>query len=191
MPVEFTNFTATLNNNKTVKLNWTTATELHNDFFSIEKSTNGLSFSETGKKKGAGNSDSEKKYEFIDEHPAQGVSYYRLKQIDYDGKFMYSDIVAVSYESKTDGTCILKVFPNPCPGKCNVILSDCKDNENAEITVEIIDALGNKIQQHLPFRNSDGSFIFYMDEENALAPGIYILRAVSNKENYNKKVIVK
>ena len=191
LPVEFTKFTATLNNNKSVKLNWTTASEINNDYFSVEKSVNGLSFSEIGKKKGAGNSSSEKNYEFTDENPVKGVAYYRIKQTDFDGKFDYSDVVAVSYQKNSDGTCVLKVFPNPCPGRCNITLSDCKENESSEIVIEVVDALGNKIQQHLPYRNSDGSFNFYMDETNALVPGIYVVRAVSDKENYNKKVIVK
>lgn len=191
LPVEFTKFTATLAGNKSVKLNWTTATEKNNDYFSVEKSSNGLSFSEIGKQKGAGNSSSEKNYEFTDDSPSGGVAYYRIKQTDFDGKFDYSDIVAVSYEKKADGSCILKVFPNPCPGKCNVTLSDCKEGENAEIVVEIIDALGNNIHQHLPYRDSDGGFSFYMDDMNALAPGVYVIKAVSGKEKYSKKVMVK
>lgn len=191
LPVEFTKFIARLTDNKSVKLIWATASELNNDFFSIEKSINGLSFSEIGRKKGAGTSSSEKNYEFSDDAPSKGVSYYRIKQTDFDGNFDYSDVVAVSFEKKSDGSCVLKVFPNPCPGKCSVTLSDCKEEEKSEIIVEIVDALGNKIQQHLPNRNSDGSFIFYMDEMNALAPGIYIVRAVSDKEKYDKKVIMK
>ncbi len=191
LPVEFTAFSASLTDNKSVKLNWATATELNNDFFSIEKSGNGLSFSEIGRKKGAGTSSTEKKYEFSDDSPSKGVSYYRIKQTDFDGKSDYSDVVAVSYEKKSDGSCVLRVFPNPCPGKCSVTLSDCKEEENSEIIVEIVDALGNKIRQHLPNRNSDGSFNFYMDDTNALAPGIYIVRAVSEKEKYDKKVMVK
>lgn len=191
LPVEFTKFTASLNENKTVKLNWTTASEKNNDYFLIEKSTNGLNFSEIGKKKGAGNSSAIKNYEFTDENPFKGVSYYRIKQIDFDGKFDYSEVVSVSYQKNSDGSCVLKVFPNPCPGKCNVTLSDCRENENSGIIIEIVDALGNKIQQYLPYRNSDGSFNFYLDEMNLLAPGIYVVKAVSEKENYNKKVIVK
>lgn len=191
LPVEFTVFTATLKDNKSVTLNWTTATELNNDYFSVEKSTNGLSFSEIGKKKGAGSSSAEKKYEFTDNSPHMGVSYYRIKQTDFDGKFDYSDVVAVSFEKQSDGSCILKVYPNPCPGQCNVSLSDCLEGENSEIVVEIVDALGNKIHQHLPYRDTDGSFNFYMDNMNALAPGIYIVKAVSEKEKYSKKVIVK
>lgn len=191
LPVEFVEFTATLSDNKSVILKWKTATEQNNDFFSVEKSTNGFSFSEIGKIKGAGNSSSEKSYEFSDENAFKGVSYYRIKQNDFDGKFDYSEVVAVSYTVRPDGSCILKVFPNPCPGKCNVTLTDCKEGENSEIMVEVVDALGNKVQQHLPYRNSDGSFNFYMDAANVLVPGIYIIRAVSPKEFYNDKVLVK
>ncbi len=191
MPVEFTQFTASLNENKTVQLKWTTATEINNDYFTVERSSNGLSFSELVKKKGAGNSSSDKNYEFTDVSPTKGISYYRIKQTDFDGKYDYSDVVAVSFEINSDGSCVFKVFPNPCPGKCHVALSDCKEVENSVIEVEILDALGNKIQQHLPYRNSNGSFDFYLDNSNALSPGIYIVRAISDKENYDKKVIVK
>lgn len=191
LPVEFTSFTATLNESKTVKLVWVTATEQNNDFFTVEKSTNGISFLELGKVKGAGNSSSEKNYEFTDDNVTKGVSYYRIKQTDFDGKYDYSEVVAVSYEQKMDGSCILKVYPNPCPGKCYISLTDCKESENAGIIVEIVDALGNKLQQHLPYRSLDGSFNFYLDDSNALAPGIYVVRAFSEKEKYSKKIIAK
>jgi hypothetical protein len=191
LPVEFTGFTATLTANRSVKLKWTTATEQNNDYFSVEKSTNGLSFSEIGRRKGAGNSSSEKNYEYTDDAPSGGVTYYRIRQTDFDGKYDYSDVVAVSYEKQSDGSCVLKVFPNPCPGRCSVTLSDCKEGENSAIAVEIVDALGNKIHQHLPYRDTDGGFSFYLDEINALAPGIYVVKAVSEKEKYSKKVMVK
>lgn len=191
LPVELTEFTASVTTEKTIQLTWTTASEKNNDYFAVERSTNGTTFKEISRKKGAGNSSAENKYELFDSNPSKGVAYYRLKQTDFDGKYEYSKVVALMYEMKTDGSCVLKVFPNPCSGRCYVSLSECKEHENSEIIVEVVDALGNKLQSKIPNRSSDGSFLYYFDKENHLMPGIYIVRAFSDKEEYRQKVIAK
>ncbi|MFH1321570.1 MAG: T9SS type A sorting domain-containing protein [Bacteroidota bacterium] len=184
-------FTATLVDNTKVVLKWITASETKNDYFTVEKSSNGFTFEEIAEVPGAGNSNTTLNYEVYDDDPLRGISYYRLKQTDYDGKFEYCNVVAVSYEVTTKGTCILKVYPNPCIGYCTIDLSDCKDNENTEIKVEMIDALGNKVYSTIPYRSSEGSFSFSIDTSNSLKPGVYIVRGTSFNEDYREKIIVK
>jgi hypothetical protein len=79
-----------------VKLDWATASEINNDYFAIEKSANGIMFEEAGKTHGAGNSTSTIYYSFSDARPKTGVTYYRLKQVDYDGTTTYSKTIAVN-----------------------------------------------------------------------------------------------
>jgi len=190
LPVELIAFEAHLEGNK-VMLSWSTASEKNNDYFTVERSSNGLTFVEIAEVPGTGNSSTQNDYETIDGEPQQGVSYYRLKQTDHDGKFEYFDMVAINYEVSSGGSCILKVYPNPCIGRCTVSLANCKNNENADIVVEVFDVAGNKVYSKIPNRESNGSFEFSLDANNNLSPGVYIVRGASFNEKYQRKVIVK
>jgi hypothetical protein len=108
LPVELTAFTAKKQGNN-IQLNWATASEENNDFFTIEKSLDGENFKAIGTKAGAGNSLEAKEYSFIDTKPANGANYYRLKQTDFDGQFTYSEVVSVDFKTKVQAT----IFPNP------------------------------------------------------------------------------
>ncbi len=78
-------------------LSWQTASELNNSHFSIERSTDGLNFREIGIVQGNGTTTEPQHYKFVDESPAKGTNYYRLKQMDFDGKFEYSKVVSVNF----------------------------------------------------------------------------------------------
>lgn len=95
LPIELIDFDA-IRNDRFVDLTWQTATEKNNNYFTIEKSVDGLNFISIGNVSGAGNSTDLLTYKLIDSSPTQDrVSYYRLKQTDYDGTFTYSDIISV------------------------------------------------------------------------------------------------
>ena len=94
LPVKYVTFAATPQNDK-ILLEWSTASEVNNEQFTIERSSDGLDFDFIGLIEGAGNSSEGRNYEFTDEIPLSGINYYRIKQTDYDGKFTYSDIRAV------------------------------------------------------------------------------------------------
>ena len=190
LPIELVAFTAVLDKTEVV-LKWTTATEENNDYFTIERSRNGISFETMTTIDGAGNSSSEKSYAAKDASPLEGTSYYRLKQTDFNGTYTYSQLIAVDYQETSSG-CVLKVYPNPCMGgPCNVDLAECDNEESSEMTVELIDASGNKVYSNIPERDSKGSFSLSIDKTNNLKPGVYIVRGVSKNEQYNKKMIIK
>jgi hypothetical protein len=94
-----------------VYLNWETASEIDNDFFTIERSENGLTWEAIQKIKGAGDSNTLLSYTFIDKEPYQGLSYYRLKQTDYNGSFEYSQVVSIN--ANLSPTEDLRIYPNP------------------------------------------------------------------------------
>lgn len=94
LPIELISFDASLNNNN-VDLYWATASEYNNDFFTIERSTDGLNWEHVTIVSGAGNSTQRLDYYIQDSRPLSGISYYRLKQTDFDGAFEYSNIVSV------------------------------------------------------------------------------------------------
>ena len=99
LPVELLSFNALVNNNN-VSLEWTTATELNNDYFVIEKSEDASAFEEIGRVTGAGTSSQIHRYTFIDPDLHSGIFFYRLRQVDYDGKYEFSSIVPVEFQRK-------------------------------------------------------------------------------------------
>lgn len=106
LPVELIHFAATAEN-ESVKLNWTTASELNNDFFTVQHSTNGVEFTSLGIINGQGTTHNSTSYEFIDETPHAGINYYRLKQTDFDGTSDFSNVVAVNMNLEW------MLYPNP------------------------------------------------------------------------------
>ena len=191
LPIALLSFDAVLSDARKVQLDWSTATEINNEFFTIERSRNGATFEEVGRIPGAGNSNTQRAYTYTDDAPLQGTSYYRLKQTDFSGEYEIFDMVAVEYANTPGGSCVLKVMPNPCVSRCSVNLSECKENEQSEIRVEMMDAAGNRVFSNVPYRETDGSFTFDVDVNNNLKPGIYIISGRSSNESYSEKIIAK
>lgn len=190
LPIELLSFDARIANETKIELSWQTATETNNDFFTIERSSNGVSFEIVVTVDGSGNSTELRSYSGMDNNPLEGTSYYRLKQTDFDGQFEYFPSIAVEY-SKAGSGCILTVYPNPCSSECVIDLAGCDDEASPEINVELLDAAGHKVYSKVPVRDDKGSFSFTVDASNNLKPGVYIVRGHSRKENYSKKVIIK
>lgn len=190
LPVELVSFEATAIDNTRVELIWITATEINNDYFTLERSSNGISWIEIAQINGAGNSSSELHYEYYDNEPLNGTSYYRLSQTDFNGDSETFDIKAVDITTVEEGQCVMTVYPNPCNAQCNVVLSECPENAMTDIVVQVIDASGNVVQQEMPYRNYDGSFAYSIDKSNNLKPGIYFVRGVSNEELYTEQVVI-
>ena len=101
LPVKLISFNAVLNNKK-VNCTWETASEINNDYFTLERSNDGGDFESIATIKGKGNSSVASHYNFTDYAPLAGTSYYRLKQTDYDGKYTYSDIQKVGSTEQLD-----------------------------------------------------------------------------------------
>jgi len=95
LPVSLTSFKATVHNKEDVELTWVTSSERNSDYFVIERSTDGASFENIGTIDAAGNSSTTLTYSFNDNSPYSGVSYYRIKQVDYNGGYEYSGVIDV------------------------------------------------------------------------------------------------
>jgi hypothetical protein len=172
---------------ESVLLIWETLAEINNDFFTIEKSKDGEYFEFVGTVKGAGNSLEKLRYELIDPTPFSGVTYYRLKQTDFNGEHTYSELRAVDYGN--DNSKKIVVFPNPTNGQ-ELFLSE---NSRSEYTlVSLTTADGKKI-----FRKKiDNQFntIKKLELLNGvqLNSGVYFLKVTySDHSSKTKKVIVK
>ena len=108
LPVELVAFDAELVGDK-VDLTWTTASEINNDYFEIQKSQDGFVFQTVARVQGNGNSVNMIDYQYEDGLEASGKYYYRLKQVDFDGTYAYSETVYIDYVNQDPA----EVFPNP------------------------------------------------------------------------------
>ena len=114
LPIDLLHFNATPDyEREQVKLDWSTASELNNEFFTVERSSNGIEWNNIAQINGAGNSNNQINYQQIDESPLLGISYYRLKQTDFDGQSSYSNVVKVDFINEGNQ---LIVYPNPSEG---------------------------------------------------------------------------
>ena len=138
LPIELLHFDANLVGSK-VLLDWQTASEINNDYFTVEKTKDNLEWKEVSVVKGAGNSTSLLNYHSIDYKPYEGLSYYRLKQTDFDGKFEYSNIVAINFNRNGNNVVL---FPNPTNDKFYILTS-----KDTDYKVEVLDATGKLIHK--------------------------------------------
>lgn len=141
LPVTFTSLKARKLKND-VLLDWGTATEINSNYFEIERSNNAVSFNETiGTVTAAGNSNTLKNYTLTDRKALKGWAYYRVKQVDNDGRKTYSNIAAINFD-KAGG--VLIVFPNPTKNEINIEYTATK---NDKISCSIIDSKGSIVLQ--------------------------------------------
>jgi hypothetical protein len=147
LPVELLKFTAIADNDH-VDLDWSTATELNNDYFTIERSKEAVEFEEIINIPGSGNSNHLLNYSAIDHFPYMGVSYYRLRQTDFDGQSKLSNIVSVYFGEDNDGNFtvytdqnqqLIISFPFNSSGKYNIRLFDMKGALVKQYNVTIAD----------------------------------------------------
>jgi hypothetical protein len=188
LPVELVLFTGE-KQGQVVLLNWETATENNCSYFTIERSTNGLTFEDIGRVTGNGTSTQPHAYTLTDQRPENGTNYYRLSETDGNGMVHQFNTVAVSFETEISD-CVLSVFPNPCEGNCTISFSDCP-SDNGVITIQMIDASGKIVYSTVPQRDTRGGFTTSIDASNNLKPGVYIVRGVSSKGVYQQRAVLK
>jgi len=131
LPVDLTDFSARIKG-ELVQLDWVTASEINNDFFSIERSQDGRTFETIGSINGFGNSTEEQVYQFIDENPPINSDvYYRLLQVDFDDEFAYSDIQHVKIEKPMKG---IRIQPKLIDSETHIKLF-ASVNEDLQISI--------------------------------------------------------
>ena len=184
LPIELKDFTGRFDGSKVV-LNWSTASELNNDYFTIERSVSGNEFAELLKVKGAGTKKSLSVYEAFDRAPSNELNYYRLKQTDLDGKATYHHVIAVNCTSERPTT--FTVYPNPSSGN-DFKISGVALSANAIVHIAIYDMKGT-IQGEF-FVNSNELNTSRLNLQQALNAGLYAFRFVMNGKVYVNKVVV-
>jgi len=173
LPIELLYFNAKPDNSQT-DLTWSTATESNNGYFTIEKSRNGETFEfleNINTKAPGGNSSTILNYSAQDFNPYAGLSYYRLKQTNLDGKYTYSKIVSVNFAKKT----VVSIYPNPTS---DMIYISGIDNKESNLKVEWYDAGGRTLlQQTVQVQNGVASL------HPSFSNGVYVLRFITSDGN--------
>ena len=168
IPVELTSFAASVQENKVV-LNWATATETNNQGFEIERKLFGSNYEKIGYVTGFGTTTELKSYSFKDENITSGKYSYRLKQIDFDGTFEYSNVIEVEVDFTPKEYTLYQNYPNPFNPSTTISFSI---PEGSFVTLKIYDMLGREVAILISEELSSGT---YSQQWNAvgLAGGIY------------------
>ena len=174
LPIELLSFTAQKSNNS-VDINWETSTEINNDYFILEKSKDAENWSYLSTIDAAGNSNTILNYIYKDINPYDGLSYYRLKQVDFNGMYKYSEIRSVNFDIRNN----ISIYPNPCEGTL-YIKGDIDNNE----ILSLYNENGKFIKQYvLTYDNNINSINL-----NNLPKGTYLIK-IENK--LTQKIILK
>lgn len=169
LPVELILFNGCIINGS-VELNWITVSETNNDYFIIERSTDGINFEKIGFVYGAGNSNNILVYKYFDFFPID-VAYYRLKQTDFNGKYTYSKIVMIDFTRQYND--VVNIYPNPFNSSTNIVINDASQNKNFELVIynifgkEVINTTINKQSTTLETYNlPSGIYTYKVIEKN-------------------------
>jgi hypothetical protein len=182
LPLIFTNFSVVEKDSKAL-LNWSTTAEIQNDYFDIEKSEDGNRFYSIGKVKKSNTTSQNATYSFIDQDALSSIAFYRLKQVDIDGKFTYSTLV--NFKRKISDNKSISIYPNPIQDKINIRL---KANSNTACTLKIVNEFGQVVHtQNIKIANGQNEIV--IDKPINLTKGIYTLQITTVLENYNSRFI--
>lgn len=173
LPITLLDFTA-IKKVRNVVLNWSTASEQNNDRFEIERTTDGINWITIQTISGNGNSNTVIHYTGIDKNPTNGTNYYRLKQIDFNGEYTFSNVRSVVFTAPAE----LNVFPNPAKNIVTI-------NRGADAVIQIINELGQIM--HADQEISGNSTTFNLSGLNS---GVYFVKVQDEDSIYNRKIII-
>ncbi len=158
-----------------ILLTWVTASEVNNDHFALERSKDGMHFDAIARIPGNGTTADISTYSYLDKFPYSGLSYYRLKQVDFDGSYTYSDMVPVRKDLLLAAQGY-KLFPNPVRNgeSFYVVLPDGDTRSGEEVLIVLSDMVGREVFSKMVIYNSSGALIG-IDINNSVEPGIYMV----------------
>lgn len=178
LPVTWLSFSVRNIDHKSAYLTWSTASEINAEAFIIERSANGKDYAAIGSVAASGNSRTRQDYAFTDLHPIIGRSYYRLRQVDLDGSFAYSEARSI----KLDGRKVVSVYPNPV--QSDELKVQLNFSDEAEVFVSVYDVSGMEIDQ---FRFHGTAFARPLH----LKAGTYVLKASAGSDKLICRFVVR
>lgn len=186
LPVELLSFDGYAENNE-VHLTWITATEINNDYFEVQRSSDGVNFESIGVVDGNGNSNESITYKFLDRSPYLGLSYYRLRQVDFDGAEELLPIIQVSNDFKLKGI-LISTYPNPT-SQDNLNVRIQSGDDHSKVGVKIVDMAGRSYYDH----QFDGALI--IDEKlnitQKMSSGLFFMIVEQGGSIKRHKILIK
>ncbi len=174
LPVEMSRYDIQLKDKK-VHVNWVTDSEQNNDYFAVQRSENGNLWETIGVRKGKGNSTVQNSYQLIDEKPLASISYYRLKQVDLDGKYTYSPLRSINNTPQVN----FSLFPIPTKDQVTIISKNEKIDH-----IQVTDLIGNQIDVLQTI--IEGGYVLDLSE---LKIGIYTVTITIGEKREKRKLI--
>lgn len=169
LPIVLTGFSAVLNNDHGVTLDWKTQEEVNFSHFTIERSADGETWAEIGTVEAKGNSEVETAYTYVDEQPLSGTNFYRLTEVNLDNSYIYSPVVVV----RTTTLAQISVFPNPATNYINVSLGG---NTPSVVTVLLTSTAGQRLAEK---QATGGAGTIVTIPVQNVASGIYIITVIA------------
>ncbi len=176
LPVTFGSFSAEKVNN-TALLKWTTITETNTDKFIVERSTDGRTYSEVGSIKAAGNSNTTQSYQYTDIRPVKGNNMYRIRQVDRDGKYNYSDLRTLSFDELKK---LISVTPNPAKDKAVITVA----GNTKTLQIKVLNNIGQQVASYTLSGES------MPVDVSRLSKGVYYVTVTGEGINAKEKLVI-
>jgi hypothetical protein len=188
LPVELISFSAKLNDDFNVDVKWSTASEINNDYFVVERSKDASYFEPIATINGAGNSNQILNYYSSDEAPLPGISFYRLKQVDFDGTTSYSSIVMVNSNAAENrvNSFGFTLYPNPTNNIAH--LSFFNIDKESEVIINVYDLQGKVVHSSIQYIAGEGSIASF--DASTFDSGIYIVNTTIGGVVQHQKLVV-
>lgn len=182
LPVVLEQFTGKLNNNGSVLLNWKTSTEINAQYFIVERSSDGQSYSGIAKVFASGVSGMGAAYSITDQLPETGTNFYRLKMVDIDGSFEYSRIVNITTKDKKSATvAITSAYTN-----AGILQMNINSAASKNVSLAIMDGTG-KLLMNCPVSLNKGMNL--VSKNLQLPTGIYHISVISGEEKITRTIV--
>lgn len=190
LPVELTQFKATANvENKTVDINWSTSSELNNNYFTVEKSQDLIHFEEVATVSGNGTTNETNTYSTIDQNPFEGVSYYRLSQTDFNGDKEYFEVQMVNFNSNgVSANAKTTLYPNPNSG--SELFIEISNRNLNDLQISVYDFAGTLVGQEYTTEQTASSTLVKLKITEQIKAGNYLVKINGSGLNEVKKLVV-
>lgn len=180
LPVELSNLHGLALSERNA-IRWETISETNNNYFSVLRSYDAINFEPIGKINGAGSSQEQNYYQFDDFDIRSGLVYYRLKQVDFDGQYELSEVIALDRKSSTQG--LITAYPNPTT---DIIVTEVNGAKGSNGVISITDMNGTIVQQKTVYTQGIKKHQFDLGE---YAPGMYFVRYQDDNSDQTIKII--
>lgn len=188
LPIELVAFTGWYDGTASNIIEWKTASETNNDFFTLEKSSDGINFEVLGHIDGAGTTSQTTYYQFSDDSPYFPLTYYRLEQTDIGGTdSTYSQIISVVIDKSATG---FRLFPNPALTTSLIRMTVPAAIQGKEILVVVVDILGKELYSKVILEGTYGNSLIAIEPGANLPPGVYTILANSGDSRHQQKLVI-